>query len=85
MRLTNIVPYSIFGNVMKVSYSDTKKPRLMKSTRMLLVLFRFVFDATALVEQDLLIHEVSRSHTATHYSSAGLLWTSDQSDARTST
>ena len=33
----------------------------------------------------LLIHEVSRSHTATHHSRVGLLWTSDQLVAETST
>ena len=33
----------------------------------------------------LLIHEVSRSHTTTHHSSVGLLWTSDQLVAEIST
>ena len=35
--------------------------------------------------QGLLIHEVSRSHSTTHPHSVGLLWTSDQLVAETST
>ena len=46
--------------------------------------FGFAFDATVQVGQNLLIHEISRSHT-THYSSVGLFWTSDQPVAETST
>ena len=34
---------------------------------------------------DLLIHEVSRSHTTTHHRLVGLLWTSDRLIAETST
>ena len=37
------------------------------------------------VGQDLLIHEVSRSHKTTSSQSVGLLWTSDQLVAETST
>ena len=45
----------------------------------------FVFGAKAApVGQGLLIHEVSRSHVTTHRS-VGLLWTSDQPAAETST
>jgi len=45
----------------------------------------FVFGATALMGQGILIHEVSRSHTMTHTHSVGLLWTSDELVAETST
>ena len=41
-------------------------------------------DSPPLVGQGLLIHEVSRPHTTTHQS-VGLLWTSDQPVAETST
>jgi len=44
----------------------------------------FFHDSTAQVDLGLLILEVSRSHTETPYS-VGLLWTSDQPVAETST
>ena len=44
----------------------------------------FFWSASPQVGQGLLIHEVSRSHTTMHQS-VGLLWTSDQLVAETST
>ena len=58
--------------------------RQRHSNNMLGGLFYFYQGATAPVGQDLLIIEVSRLHSDTSQS-VGLLWTSDQPDAETST
>ena len=70
---------------------EFKKTLAMPDTVTLcLVSLVFFFGATAppfppQVGRDSLIHEVSRSHTTTHHSRVGLLWTSDQLVTETST
>ena len=59
-------------------------PWIPKGTNMILFVLGATDTSPPPVGQDLLIHEVSRSHTTTQTQSVGLLWTRDQLVAETS-